>query len=142
MYQIQARQSTISGESVVERRYAKPALCRQVRTPESRAYDQRIASIALAAVTIARWKMPDHVCVDVTIANIRADRENVLKEIHDPLQGIVFAHDSRILDGRTIRLKDDGGPRVILHVRAVDGKEYGFTAPRKSALPMSRPKVR
>jgi hypothetical protein len=79
---------------------------RQVRRPESRAYDRRIASIALAAVTIARWKMPDFVCCRVTIANIRADRENVLKEIHDPLQGIVFAHDSRILDGRTVRLRD------------------------------------
>jgi hypothetical protein len=39
---------------------------RQVRAPESRAYDRRIASIALAAVTTARWKMPDFVCCDVT----------------------------------------------------------------------------
>ena len=106
---------------------------RQVRTPASREYDMRISSIALASVILAKWKMPDYVCVDVEIWNVNADRENILKEIHDPLQGIVFAHDSRILDGRTVRLKDKGGPRVILRVRAVDGKDYGFATPRKAA---------
>ena len=106
---------------------------RQVRTPAARDYDMRIASIALASVILAKWKMPDYVCVDVDLFNGRTDRDNACKEILDPLQGIVFAHDSRILDGRTVRLKDKGGPRVILRIRAVDGKDYGFAPPRKAA---------
>jgi Holliday junction resolvase RusA-like endonuclease len=103
---------------------------RQVRSKDSREYDARIASIAKAAVVAAGWVMPDYVNVDVILYNTRLDRENALKELHDPLERIVFAHDSRILDGRTKKIKDNGGPRVMLHISAVDGGDYGFSPPR------------
>jgi Holliday junction resolvase RusA-like endonuclease len=103
----------------------------QVRSKESREYDARIASIAKAAVVSAGWKMPDYVRVDMTIVGSRTDRDNACKEILDPCQGIVFAHDSRVLDGFIKRVKDDGGPRVILHISAVNGQDYGYTKPRK-----------
>jgi Holliday junction resolvase RusA-like endonuclease len=102
----------------------------QVRTEASREYDRRIVSIAKAAVVIARWKIPDYVRVDMHIVNCRNDRENVMKEVHDPLQGIVFHHDSRILDGRVIKCKDNEGPRVVLQISEVDGALYGFAKPR------------
>jgi Holliday junction resolvase RusA-like endonuclease len=103
----------------------------QVRSEKSREYDKRIVSIAKAAVVSSGWTMPDYVKVDVILWNIRADRENVLKEIHDPLEGIVFARDSRILDGRTRKFKDGEGPRVILEISEVDGSDYGYDEPRK-----------
>jgi Holliday junction resolvase RusA-like endonuclease len=105
---------------------------RQVRSKESREYDARIASIAKAAVVSAGWVMPDYVNVDVILANLRGDRDNYEKEIMDGLQGIVFSHDSRILDGRTKKIKDDGGPRVILHISEVNGANYGYEKPRLS----------
>jgi Holliday junction resolvase RusA-like endonuclease len=104
---------------------------RNVRTAEARKADERIERIALAATLSARWKMPDYVRCDVWICNIRMDRDNVLKELNDPLQGIVFHHDSRILDGRTIKLKDKRGPRVILHISPIDGRRYGYRPPAK-----------
>jgi Holliday junction resolvase RusA-like endonuclease len=104
---------------------------RQVRSKESREYDARIASIAKAAVVSTGWVMSDYANVDIILANTSLDRENAMKELHDPLEGIVFAHDSRILDGRTKKIKDKGGPRVILHISAVNGQDYGYTKPRK-----------
>lgn len=102
---------------------------RMVRTAVARAYDERIQRVALAATAVARWIIPDYVRVDAWLCNCRLDRENGMEEIHDPMQGIVFWHDSRILDGRTLKVKDAGGPRVVLRVRAVDGKRYGYRKP-------------
>ncbi len=102
---------------------------RQVRTAEARRYDERIQRVALAAAAVARWQIPDYVRVDTWVCNCRLDGDNANKELRDPMQGIVFHFDSRILDGRTIKVKDAGGPRVVLRVRAIDGKRYGYRKP-------------
>ena len=102
---------------------------RNVRTAEARLYDERVASIGKAAAAIARWKIPDYVRCDTWLCNVRTDGENANKEIRDPLQGIAFWFDSRILDGRTIKCKDKYGPRVVLQIRPVDGKLYGYRRP-------------
>jgi Holliday junction resolvase RusA-like endonuclease len=109
-------------------------IIRNIRTAESRVFDDKVSTIALAATLGIGWKIPDYVRCDVWVANIRMDRDNVIKELFDPMQGIVFHHDSRILDGRTIKLKDKGGPRVIVHVREVDGAKYGFRRPAKTRI--------
>jgi Holliday junction resolvase RusA-like endonuclease len=114
---------------------------RQVRSKESREYDKRIASIAKAAVIAAGWVMPDYVRVDMIIYGSRTDRDNACKEILDPCQGIVFAHDSRVLDGFIKRIKDGGEPRVMLRISEVNGAIYGFSCPRKPkpAKPVNPP---
>jgi hypothetical protein len=123
---------TTSAQIVGRSPNGKP-IFRAMPTGEAQASNKRVTAIGLAAVAIARWTVPDYLRVDMWLCNLgRITRTRVLKEIHDPLQGIVFAHDSRILDGRTIRVKDAGGPRVILHIRAVDGRRYGFRKPAKS----------
>jgi hypothetical protein len=47
------------------------------------------------------------------------------------LQHIAPPDDRRILDGSTARFHDKRGPRVIVTVRRVNGKEYGFAPARR-----------
>jgi hypothetical protein len=110
-----------------------------VPTSEANAFEQRVRTIAFAGVALARWKIPDYCRVDVWLCNLRIDRDNGCKPLFDALEGIVYAHDSRILDGRTVRMKDKEGPRIILQVRPVDGADYGFTKPRVAASASMNP---
>lgn len=100
------------------------------RTADARLFDARVSSIAKAAALAVGWQMPDYVAVDLTIYNCRIDRDNVAKEIMDPLEGVVFAFDSRVLDGRILKMKDKRGPRVEVVAQAIDGSEYGYRKPR------------
>jgi Holliday junction resolvase RusA-like endonuclease len=107
-------------------------------TQRAREYSRRIQSTAQAAVVAARWSMPDYVRVDLELFNIRLDRDNAAKTIHDALQGIVFANDSRILDGTISRYKDDGPARVVITIAPVNGNFYGFAKPRpRRSYPMA-----
>jgi Holliday junction resolvase RusA-like endonuclease len=98
----------------------------------AREFAHRVQSIAKAAAVLASWRMPDYVAVDLEIYNVNMDRDNVCKALMDPLQGIVFADDRRILDGEISRYKDGAGPRIIVAVREVDGKFYGFGSEAKA----------
>jgi Holliday junction resolvase RusA-like endonuclease len=100
-------------------------------TREATAYAKRVRSIAETAAIVQHWEIPDYIAIDMDIFNTNIDRDNVMKTVNDPLQGIVCADDRRTLDGNTARFKDGGGPRIIATVRKVHGGDYGFAAARK-----------
>ena len=109
--------------------------------PDARHYAERLRRLAKAAAVLAGWKIPDYVHVDVVVYNIRMDRDNVGKTIYDPLQGIVYHNDSRILDGGIARKKDRSGPRITFSIKEIDGADYGYGKPR-DRTPNRKPKTR
>jgi Holliday junction resolvase RusA-like endonuclease len=110
-------------------------------TQRARDYCRRVQSVAVAAVAAIGWVMPDYCKVDLELYNVRLDRDNAAKTIHDALQGIVYANDSRILDGTISRYRDAGPARVLVTIAPVNGGYYGFSKPRAAHL-ASRPITR
>lgn len=98
-------------------------------------YDEKIKLLATVAARQIGWIPPEYVRVDLVIWNTNMDRENVMKPLHDPLQGIAFVNDKRILDGNTKRCWDDHGPRVEVSVEAVDRKDYDFRSKKTKPAP-------
>jgi hypothetical protein len=103
------------------------------RTTASREFDEKVRIIAGAAATKAKWEMPDYVHVDLTVFNVGIDADNLAKEILDPLQGIAFAFDSRILGLSVLRCKArDFEPTVRVEVHPTRGESFGWPPVRKS----------
>jgi Holliday junction resolvase RusA-like endonuclease len=101
-----------------------------IPTRRSRDVDEKVRILANLAARQQGWKIPEYVRVDVLIWNVRMDRDNVCKALMDPLQGIAFVTDARILDGWTKRAWDSKGARVEVWVRPVDRKDYDLRKKR------------
>jgi Holliday junction resolvase RusA-like endonuclease len=71
--------------------------------------------------------MPPWVAVDLTVWNSRLDRDNAAKPAMDAMQGIVFAFDSRVIDGAIAKRWDGGGERIEVTAREVNPLDYGRT---------------
>jgi Holliday junction resolvase RusA-like endonuclease len=98
---------------------------RAYSTKEARAFEEHVKALAVRACWKAQWKTPPYVSVDLVIWNIAQDRDNVSKVTCDALEGVCYAHDSRILDGRITKMTDSNGPRVDVLVREVNPRDYG-----------------
>ena len=102
------------------------------RTTKSREFDAKVKMIAGVAAHRHGWTIPDYVHVDLTVCNVGIDADNLAKEILDPLQGVAFAFDSRIITLSVVRSKQKNiEPYVRVEVHVADGKEYGFPPIRK-----------
>jgi Holliday junction resolvase RusA-like endonuclease len=102
------------------------------RTSRSREFDEKVRMIAAAAARTAQWVLPDYVHVDLTVLNVGIDADNLAKEVLDPMQGIAFAFDSRIIELSVLRRKaKDAEPYVRVKVTPANGALYGFPPIRK-----------
>jgi hypothetical protein len=95
------------------------------RTTESRAFDAKVATLARLAAREQGWRMPTYVRGLVVLISLRMDWDNACKELMDPLQGIVFPYDSRLVDVRVVTLRVPRRPaEARLHFRQADGRRY------------------
>lgn len=95
------------------------------KTREAKDYAERVQSIVRVNAHLVGWRPPEYCRVDMRIWNSRVDRDNVMKELNDALEGTAYRFDSRVLDGWTQRRWDAGGPRVDVWVYPVDAALYG-----------------
>ena len=103
------------------------------RTAKAREFDEKVRMLCAEAARKQGWTPPDYVEVWLTATNVGIDADNLAKEVLDPLQGIAFPFDSRILRLTVVRFRNELSPRVFVWVSPVDGKQYGFPKPRKKA---------
>jgi hypothetical protein len=95
------------------------------RTTESRAFDEKVAVLARLAAREQAWRMPAFVRGMVVLIGLRMDWDNACKELMDPLQGIVFPYDSRLVDVRVVSIRVRGRPQEArLTFRPADGRRY------------------
>jgi hypothetical protein len=95
------------------------------RTSASREFDERVASIARGAAAAQGWKMPGYVRALYVLVGLGIDFDNAIKEINDPLQGIVYPHDSRISDIRVVIIRGyKAEAEARLSFRPTDKRRY------------------
>ena len=131
--------AVIPGNPVTGNHARKTAGFRKVWSPKKRRYAQvpnvyvteealdyrsRVGVIVKAAMARVDMQMPEYCRLDIAYYNIRQDRDNVVKELADGLQGIAFPADSRVLDGWIQKRWDDGEPRVEIWLEEINRKEY------------------
>lgn len=119
-------QFTIPGRPVTGNHARRLGRGRIRLTEEARDFRERVKQHVFVAVRMADWLMPPYVRMDVTLWNIRQDRDNALKELQDALQGLAYPNDSRILDGWTAKRKDRGEQRIEVCIEPVDPRLYGY----------------
>lgn len=95
------------------------------RTTASREFDEKVATLARMAAEEQDWKVPPYVRGLVVLIGLRMDWDNACKEIMDPLQGIVFPYDSRLVDVRVVSIRARKRPQEArLYFRPADGRRY------------------
>jgi hypothetical protein len=103
------------------------------RTTASRAFDAKVRMLARIAAREQGWRCAQYVVGTVVLVNVRIDVDNFLKEALDPLQGIVYPFDSRLLDLRVATLRiGKREPHACLSFTAVDGRAYGREKPLRA----------
>ena len=124
---------TISGNRQSRQRRKQRQGAYSYPVPGLKGFKNLVTQIATDAVFRAQYKIPEYCRLDASLYYSRKDRDNALKPCNDILQDIVFANDSRILDGATRRIKDwKGHERTIITVTEVLGAWYNYPNPKKS----------
>jgi Holliday junction resolvase RusA-like endonuclease len=123
----------IDGNGVSGNHYKHPRTnCQgQYVTREALAFVKRVQAVALEAAAAIDWELPEYCRVDVSVCNIRYDRDNAVKVLYDALQGVAYPRDSRILDGAIRLVSDDAGPRYEVTVTPVHASQYGKASGKK-----------
>ena len=111
----------IPGNGVSGNHYKQPMASkvhggRQYVTSKAATFKSAVYGIAFQACEEARFELPEYVRVDVSVCNMRYDRDNAVKVLYDAMQGVCYRHDSRILDGAIRIVRDRLEPRYIVTV--------------------------
>jgi Holliday junction resolvase RusA-like endonuclease len=92
----------------------------------TREYRERIASVAFAEIRRQKFERADWYALEITAYNVRPDTDNIASEPLDGLQGVVYDHDSQVLDLHVLKRKDKAGTRLAIRVTHVDGAATGY----------------
>lgn len=111
---------TVPGRPCLNNRVYRHVGGKALKSSEARLYHERVKAHAIAAVIIARWKMPEAVEVEIVAYNSRGDIDSFQKVALDAMQGSVYANDSAIVAMTVRKARDEAKERLEIRVSACE----------------------